>query len=126
MMRKPRRTIDAELKAKIALEALREQATVTELAVRHEVHPRPRRQGCGPDASLGQRWRVAHRPTAARAAAGPRGLILEEVGDGSESNYETPRRGPTHGVHFRACGDHNLENVRQSAKHEAMTLRAAA
>src|SRR6476620_9232672 len=39
MMRKPRRTIDAALKAKIALEALREQATVTELAVRHEVHP---------------------------------------------------------------------------------------
>src|SRR3954467_13735886 len=28
----------------------------------------------------------------------PRGLILEEVGDGSESNYEPPRRGPTHGV----------------------------
>src|SRR3954463_41479 len=39
MMRKPRRTIDAALKAKIALEAVREQATVTELAVRHEVHP---------------------------------------------------------------------------------------
>src|SRR3954471_9307114 len=39
MMRKPRRTIDAALKAKIALEALREQATVTELAVSHEVHP---------------------------------------------------------------------------------------
>ena len=38
-MRKPRRKIDAALKAKIALEALREQATVTELAVRHEVHP---------------------------------------------------------------------------------------
>jgi transposase len=34
MMRKPRRKIDAALKAKIALEALREQATVAELALR--------------------------------------------------------------------------------------------
>jgi transposase len=39
MMRKPRRKIDAVLKAKIALEALREQATVADLAVRYEVHP---------------------------------------------------------------------------------------
>jgi len=38
-MKKPRRKIDAAVKARIALEALREQATVTDLAVRHEVHP---------------------------------------------------------------------------------------
>jgi transposase len=38
-MKKPRRKIDAALKAKIALEALREQATVAELAVRYQVHP---------------------------------------------------------------------------------------
>ena len=38
-MKKTRRKIDPVLKAKIALEALREQATVAELAVRHQVHP---------------------------------------------------------------------------------------
>ena len=38
-MKKPRRKIDAALKARIALEALREQATVADMAVRHEVHP---------------------------------------------------------------------------------------
>ena len=38
-MTKTRRKIDAALKAKIALEALREQATVTDLAQRQQVHP---------------------------------------------------------------------------------------
>ena len=39
MTRNTRRRIDAALKAKIALEALREQSTVADLAVRHQVHP---------------------------------------------------------------------------------------
>jgi transposase len=39
MTKKARRKIDAGLKAKIALEALREQATVTDLAQRYQVHP---------------------------------------------------------------------------------------
>jgi transposase len=39
MTQKTRRAIDAALKAKIALEALRDQETVADLAVRYEVHP---------------------------------------------------------------------------------------
>ena len=38
-MKKTRRKIDAALKAKIALEALREQWSVPDLAQRYEVHP---------------------------------------------------------------------------------------
>ena len=39
MTQRTRRTINASLKAKIALEALREQAMVADLAQRYQVHP---------------------------------------------------------------------------------------
>ena len=38
-MKKSRRKFDAGVKAKIALEALREEATIADLAARHGVHP---------------------------------------------------------------------------------------
>ena len=38
-MKQTRRTIDAAVKAKIALEALREQSTVADLSQRYQVHP---------------------------------------------------------------------------------------
>ena len=40
-MTKSRQKFDAAFKAKIALEALREQATVNDLAQRYQVHPNP-------------------------------------------------------------------------------------
>src|SRR5229473_1830983 len=39
MTKRTRRKIDAALKAKIALEALREQSTAADLSQRYEVHP---------------------------------------------------------------------------------------
>jgi transposase len=39
MTKRTRRKIDAALKAKIAFEAVREQASVADLAQRYEVHP---------------------------------------------------------------------------------------
>ena len=39
MTKRTRRKIDGALKARIALEAMREQSTVSDLAQRYEVHP---------------------------------------------------------------------------------------
>ena len=38
MSKKTRRRFDAELKAKVALEALRNEATIAELAAKHQLH----------------------------------------------------------------------------------------
>ena len=39
MSKKTRRRLDAGLKAKVALEALRNAATIAELAVKYQLHP---------------------------------------------------------------------------------------
>ncbi|MHB1514483.1 MAG: transposase [Acidiferrobacteraceae bacterium] len=40
-MRKPRRNHSAAFKARVALEAIRGEKTVAEIATHHEVHPNP-------------------------------------------------------------------------------------
>jgi len=40
-MRKPRRNHSAAFKARVALEAIRGEKTVAEIAAHHEVHPQP-------------------------------------------------------------------------------------
>jgi transposase len=39
MSKKTRRRFDAQLKAKVALEALREEATIAALAAKYQLHP---------------------------------------------------------------------------------------
>jgi transposase-like protein len=39
MSKKTRRRVDAQLKAKVALEALRNEATIAELAAKYQLHP---------------------------------------------------------------------------------------
>src|SRR6478609_8864220 len=84
-MKKMRRKIDVALKAKIALEALREQATVTDLAQRYQVHVnqiyawkkqlqdqavRAFDAGAGRDGEAALETRVQGAPTLLRHASG--------------------------------------------------------
>ena len=39
MSKKTRRRLDAQLKAKVALEGLHNEATIAELAVKYQLHP---------------------------------------------------------------------------------------
>jgi transposase-like protein len=65
-MRRARRTIDAALKVKIALEALREQATVADLAQRYDVHP-----------NQVYAWKKQHRPGSQFTSAALTGVLVQ-------------------------------------------------
>ena len=77
MTKRARRKIDAALKAKIALEAVRGQASVNELAQHRQVHPNRGRSSCGiSDPRLRPRRRQAsgHGQGARDRAASRQGL----------------------------------------------------
>ena len=71
-MPRKRRSYPAELKAKVALEALREEATMAELAARYDVHPKP---DCHleEDGSTDGAGRLLGEPRAAGGLSGDRG-----------------------------------------------------
>ena len=78
MTKRTRRKIDVALKAKIALEALREQATVADLAQGYQVHPNQPARLAGSD----HREAISCRNGRYPAAAGVRMLAVTRRREG--------------------------------------------
>ena len=66
MSKKTRRRLDAQLKAKAALEALRNEATIAELAVKYQLHPNQSKRPVLAVIKIGRRFGLlaADRPKA--------------------------------------------------------------
>ncbi len=71
-MPRKRRSSPAELKATVAWEALREEATMAELAARYDVHPKPDYH-LEEDGSTDGAGRLVGEPRAAEGLSGDRG-----------------------------------------------------
>ncbi len=100
-----------EARAGIGLDQFLQRQTPTSGAGRPDTdgrvargcHRSPRRERCGHDAKkLGQRYRVAHMPTATTTATEAIDLrsVIKEDRAGPASNQDHRPRGPAHGVHF--------------------------